>query len=400
MKILIAIGVPRQKEAGAAGVVLNHARELEKRGHRVDCWFLDDVLEKPARPKRFEALIFGVRVAKRVLRERNRYDVVNLHAPWGCAYGVWRRLRHLAGSPPYVLTMQGSEERYARTMRREQDKGRVRNFGWKNRLWERVYHQTMFDYSIRTADYGAVANREAWICAELKYDSEPGKIRFIPNGVEGQFFTEREYTAKSPLRLLYVGTWLDRKGVFYLASAFQLLIRSTPVRLTIAGCGSSEQRVKRLFRAGSSGFRRRHPVCRARPHARSVRRARYLRVPIPVRRNAAHASRSDGDGHASGDHEHVRYGRCRRARLQWAARPPADAESLARSIGQVCESTEMRCQLGREAQNTMRRYTWSASRASWKSLDALTGPAVRHIASTCRIRPRASSRGAASRRRR
>jgi glycosyltransferase involved in cell wall biosynthesis len=38
--------------------------------------------------------------------------------------------------------------------------------------------------------------------------------------------------------------------------------------------------------------------------------------------------------------------------------PPADAEWLATSIGQVCDSIEMRCQLGREAQNTMRRYTW------------------------------------------
>jgi glycosyltransferase involved in cell wall biosynthesis len=37
---------------------------------------------------------------------------------------------------------------------------------------------------------------------------------------------------------------------------------------------------------------------------------------------------------------------------------PADAGGLATSIGQVCDSTEMRCRLGREAQNTMRRYTW------------------------------------------
>jgi hypothetical protein len=47
LRILIAIGVSRQKEAGAAGVVLNHAAELEKRGHFVECWFLEDVLEKP-----------------------------------------------------------------------------------------------------------------------------------------------------------------------------------------------------------------------------------------------------------------------------------------------------------------------------------------------------------------
>ena len=39
-------------------MVLNHAAELVKRGHAVDCWFLEDVLERPARPKRFEAIVF------------------------------------------------------------------------------------------------------------------------------------------------------------------------------------------------------------------------------------------------------------------------------------------------------------------------------------------------------
>ena len=53
-------------------------------------------------------------------------------------------------------------------------------------------------FSIRTADYGAVANREAWICAELKYKRDPGRIWYVPNATEKRFFTSREYTDKSP----------------------------------------------------------------------------------------------------------------------------------------------------------------------------------------------------------
>ena len=78
MRILIAIGVSRQKEAGAAGVVLNHAAELTKRGHTVDCWFLEDVLERPAKPKRFEALIFARSLSRRIRGAPGKYDVVNL----------------------------------------------------------------------------------------------------------------------------------------------------------------------------------------------------------------------------------------------------------------------------------------------------------------------------------
>ena len=129
MNILIAIGVPRQREAGAAGVVFNHTRELEKRGHTVDCWFLDDLLPGCGGAGRFDALIFAHRVAKKILQDRQVYDVVDLHAPWGCVYGVWRKLLRPRGAPPYVFTMQGSEEWYGYIVLREYRLGRAENLG-------------------------------------------------------------------------------------------------------------------------------------------------------------------------------------------------------------------------------------------------------------------------------
>jgi glycosyltransferase involved in cell wall biosynthesis len=221
MRILIATGVfARQQEAGAAGVVLNHARELERLGHSVECWFLEDVLNGPAKPKRFEALIFATRVAKRILSQPNKYDVVNLHAPRGCVYGFGRKLAHPSGAPPYAMTLQGLEERYVHSMSREARKGRALNFGWKNRMWHRVYHQAMYSSSIRTADFGIVANREARIWAELNYHRRNGTFWYVPNGVGGRV-GRREYPEKQEKRLLYVGSWLDRKGIYYLADAFR-----------------------------------------------------------------------------------------------------------------------------------------------------------------------------------
>ena len=197
MRILIAIGVPRQKEAGAAGVVLNHALGLQQLGHSVECWFLEDILQRPRRPQRLESLLFAAAAAKRILRERNRFDVVNLHAPWGCVYGIWRKLFHPAGSPPYVMTMQGSEERFVTAMRIEHRKGRASNFAWQNRAWHRLYHQTMYNYSIETADYGMVAAREGCILAEVKHQRESGRIWFVPNGTEELFFCTAAMKKKS-----------------------------------------------------------------------------------------------------------------------------------------------------------------------------------------------------------
>lgn len=175
MKILIAIGVVSRREAGAAGVVFNHAEQLRKLGHQVETWFFDDLLPSPRWPARFQELEFAFAVSRRIRRNPAQYDVVNLHAPSGVAYGVSRKLFPSVALPPYVFTLQGSEERYAVAMRFEAKKGRASYFSWKNRVWQRVYRQTMYDVALSTADFGNVANREGWILSELKYGHAPGR---------------------------------------------------------------------------------------------------------------------------------------------------------------------------------------------------------------------------------
>lgn len=356
MRILIAIGVRRQEEAGAAGVVLNHARELERLGHSVECWFLEDVLTTPAKPKRFEALIFANRVAKRILKQPDKYDVVNLHAPWGCVYGSRRKGHH---APPYVLTMQGLEERYVHAMAKEAGWGRANHFAWTNRLWHRFYHQTMYALAIRRADFGIVANREAWIWAELRHNRGYGKFWYVPNGVEERFFTTREYSPKEELRLLYAGSWIDRKGIYYLAEAFASVARIWPsISLMVAGCQAAPDRVKGCFSA----------ECRERVHVVPFVKSREmpelyaahdifvlpsLMEGMPLALLEAMASGmpvvttwSSGmadvveDGHSG--------------RLV----PPADSDALAGVLAELVKSAELRARLGRNAQESMRRYTW------------------------------------------
>ncbi len=359
LRILIAIGVSRQKEAGAAGVVLNHAAELVKRGHTVDCWFLEDVPESSAGWKRFEALRFARGVSKRIRQETGKYEVANIHAPWGGEYGSWRRGAGARSGPPYVLTMQGSEERYVEAMRVEDRKGRATNFGWKNRLWHRVYHQRMYDLSIETADYGAVANREAWICCELNYKRESGRFWYVPNGVEERFFIPREFTEKRAIELLFVGTWLDRKGVYYLAEAFAMVAKkNADVRLTVAGSSVPAEEVKRIFpvevreRVNVMPFVKREEI--AGVYARhdifvfpslvegmplTLLEAMATGLPVVTTNTSGMADVVEDE---------------RNGLLV----PAADAEKLARGIERLCESVELRKRLGLAGQETMRRYTW------------------------------------------
>ena len=255
--------------------------------------------------------------------------------------------------------MQGSEERYVRAMKLENRKGRATNFNFKNRLWHRLYHQTMYDFSIRTADYGAVANREAWICAELKYHRDPGRIWYVPNATEDRFFSSRDFTDRPEVSLLYVGTWLDRKGVYYLADAFSQVVKKMPaIRLTVAGCTATPDEVKKYF-------------------ATEVRN-RISVIPFITREDihAVYASHDvfvfpslvEGmpltllEAMATGMPV-ITTNTCGMADIvedgfNGLLVQSADAEKLATGIEQLCRSLELREQLGLEGQRTARRYTW------------------------------------------
>jgi glycosyltransferase involved in cell wall biosynthesis len=359
LRILIAIGVPRQKEAGAAGVALNHARELEKLGHSVECWFLDDVFKKPVKLKRFEAFAFSLAIAKRIRINPDKFDVANIHAPWGCVYGLQRKMFFSDRTPPYVLTMQGSEERFVEAMRRENQKGNATNFGWKNRLWHRIYHQTMYDIAIRTADYGAVANREAWILAELKYRRKSGEFWYVPNGTEESFFCDRQYPEKLSMKLLYVGTWIDRKGVSYLADAFRLVCEKNPnVELTVAGCSVSQEKVRNSFspaireKIAVIPFvdRREMPAIYA-SHDVFVFSSLVEGMPLTLLEAMASGMpvvTTNNSGMADIVEDE----------FNGLLVESANAQELAKAIEVLLDSSDLRKQVGQAAQSTAKRYTW------------------------------------------
>jgi glycosyltransferase involved in cell wall biosynthesis len=378
LRILMAADVPRKREAGVAGVLLNHAHELRKRGHEVECWFLEDVLEPKKWRNRFVSLIFALRVAKRIREMREKYDVVNLHIPTGCVIGVWRRLHGRRDTPPCVFTMQGIIARYRYIMRREEDKGRAWHFGWKNRVWHRLYHETMHSIAIRTADYGVASNREAWTYAELVYDRDPGRLWYVPNGTEERFFLKRDYTARELLRLLYVGTWLDRKGIYYLVDAFRALIqREMPVDLTIAGCLTSAEEVKAFFSAEVRNRLHVIPFVKwedmpALYAAHDIFVFPSLMEGMPLSLLEAMATGMPVvTTETCGMADVVENG------FNGLTAPPADGFGLVEGVERLCGSVGLRERLGREAQQTMRNYTWERVT---QRLEAVLSYAVRQEA--------------------
>jgi len=248
MNILIASGVPKRREGGVAAIIYNLGGELERLGHRVTYLFLDDLMTPGEGASRFSEATFAFRLARYVAQNRAKFSVVNLHAPTGFVYGMRRRWLGRRSDPPYVMTLHGLEERRVHAMKREAKKGRARNFGWKNRLWHRVYHAPRFRWSIRTADAAHVFSRDVSTILQLKYDLGAERVAYIPNGVDRRFFVPRTYDAKGGVRLLYAGTWLEQRGIFYLREALRKAAARVPgLTMTFAGPGVPSEEILRFF---------------------------------------------------------------------------------------------------------------------------------------------------------
>lgn len=362
MRILIAAPCPRQREGGVANVVHNTAESLHACGHEVTCLFWEDLLPQPVALPRFEILYFAVCLARELHRRRTEFDVVNIHAPAGFAYGLLRRWRLVGGLPPYVMLLHGLEQRRNHTMKREAQKGRALHFRFKNRVWQHLYHMPLYRLSITTADQAIVINRETWSMLQLHYNREIGRVWYVPNGIESQFFLTREYPGGCAQRLLFAGTWLDHKGVYYLSEGFAAVAQRFPdVSLTVAGSGTGAETVKQGFPAA---IRDRVEVLPFVP--RSEMPALYARhdifvfpslmegLPI-VLLEAMAAGMPVVTTETCGMMDMVEN------EYNGLLVKPADSAAFAAAIERIMISVELRRQLGRNAQETMRRHSWERS---------------------------------------
>ena len=357
MKILMAAAVPKRREGGVAAIIYNLGKELERRGHSISYVFQEDLLD-PSSGRRFAELAFSWRLARYIAERRGEFSVVNLHAPWGFAYGYLRRMWSGHNLPPYVMTLQGAEERYVVTMRREHAKGRADHFGWKHRLWHRLYHLPRYRHSARTADACMTANREASALLQLKQNFPAERIFFVPNGVDESFFQARDSSSQAS-RLLFVGTWLDRKGIYYLVESLALLAsRWADLHLTVAGCMVDPAVVRRYFPAALQ------PRLNIMPFIVSAEMpALYAQHDIFVLPSLMEGMPLSLLEAMAGGMPVVTTDTCGMADVvednyNGLLVKPADAPSLAAAIERLLRTEELRASLGRAAQETMRRYTW------------------------------------------
>jgi glycosyltransferase involved in cell wall biosynthesis len=285
------------------------------------------------------------------------------------------------------MTLHGLEERRIHGMGREAKKGKAFHFDFKNRLWHRLYHVPRFYLSIKTADHAICFARDTWTVLHLKYNLDPDQVSCVRNGVEERFFTPRVYSDAAAVRLLYAGTWLDQRGIFYIRDALRNLSSRLPgLRLTVAGCGSDPEQVKNFFDPDLRRF------------VDAISMVPSDQMPALFAQNDIFVFPSIMEGStplaiqeamASGMAV-VTTETCGMVDLiedefNGLLVPQADSAALESAIWRLSQDAVLRARLGRAAQETMRRFTWertarrveaacaSALRRTGREADFLSG---------------------------
>jgi glycosyltransferase involved in cell wall biosynthesis len=363
MEILMAAGVSSRREGGVAALMYNYGRELQARGHNVSYVFNDDLLAPQEAAGRFRDLHFAWRLARHIRKNPRKFDVVNLHAPSGLFYGISRKLsRAKKASAPCVMTLHGLEERRIHVMSREVKKSRAWHYSLANRIWQRLYHMPRYYVCIKTADYAHCVSREVRAILELEYNLDAQRVAYIPQGVGEQFFLDRSYEDRAVLRILYAGTWLDQRGIFYIRDALHSLNQKCRNwTLTIAGSGAPAEQLQQFF---GDELRNQILVESVIPADRMpdlYARHDVLLLPSLMEGLPSVILEAMASGMAvvttdiCGMPDVVEDG------FNGLLVPPADAAPIASAILQLSNDGNLRAKLGKAAQQTMRRRTWQRS---------------------------------------
>jgi glycosyltransferase involved in cell wall biosynthesis len=362
LRILMSACVPRRREGGVAAMIYNLGHELEKRGHSLTYIFQEDLFGQDTVSSRINALVFAQRLNFYIAAHREEFSIVNLHAPSGLFYGMHRRFFGSPKDPPYVMTLHGLEERRVHVMSREARKGRAWNFNFRNRLWHRFYTQPLYKWSIRTSDGAHACCRDTWNLLQLKYNLDSDRTAYIPSGVEPRFFLPPRTDSTGPLKLLYAGTWLDQRGIFYLRDALDRLTPQLPgLTMTFAGCACPPEVIKEFFGPKLTSTVVVQPVV---PSGRmqelfashDIFLFPSLMEGLPYVLLEAMASGMPViTTETCGMPDVVEDG------FNGLLIPPADAPAIEEGVLRLATSPDLRKRLGQAAQQSMARYTWERS---------------------------------------
>jgi glycosyltransferase involved in cell wall biosynthesis len=245
VKVWILADVSRSVPGGMRRHMELHAEGLTRLGESATVLLAEDV-------QGFDAMkSWRAPGARMLLALRDRYrterpDIVNVHTQCSPAWIAARR-SGLVDSKIVVMSYAADEPAVA--FREPRDLLR----------WARVAVPARSTF--RHADGIWCVNQEDAEYYIATYGVERRRIGRFPHAVSDSFYAPEPAVARNPMRLLYVGTWIHRKGIDVLTAALDRVVRTLPeVEIVLAGTLASDAELRGQLSAEVSARTRVIPV--------------------------------------------------------------------------------------------------------------------------------------------
>jgi glycosyltransferase involved in cell wall biosynthesis len=223
--------------------------ELIRQGHRVDYLFQEDLGPRLI-PRPLRRLLVPWLITWKVFRRQRRgagYSVVEIQEWTAGAYPLVRKLLPALGLPPCVVISYGAAERQWRAQR-ERWQAVGRRGSLKSRLWFPISLLPQSRYALANADHVLVSSKKDAEYVNAKLGVERERIGRADSAVGSEYFSlQKRSRGDEETRLLFIGHWIDRKGIREMSAAWSSLCRHRSLRLTLACTVKPEQAVLESF---------------------------------------------------------------------------------------------------------------------------------------------------------
>ena len=245
MKIILISGHKKNWGAGASSVYLHLDRELQQLACHSHLFNSEDYMSDKL-PGAIQKLTQAFHVEQKILPQIKEADVVEVAGNIG--WRLFRKLRsaNLQKQPLLAVRLHGLEFKDEQ-VRITEEIARLMKLPTKYKLLTRHWINWQEFKTIELADIvicHTSREADAIITAGLKHESA---VKICPLGIDPTFISDREHRT-SVNKLLWWGSWVERKGIYTLPRAFELAVREMPnLSLTIGGSGTPTEEVLSYF---------------------------------------------------------------------------------------------------------------------------------------------------------
>ncbi|MEY2831240.1 MAG: hypothetical protein RLZZ574_498 [Cyanobacteriota bacterium] len=245
MDIVLVSNAKKNWGGGASSVYLHLAQQLQRLNHQTNLFNLEDYLN-PNLPTLAQKLGIGFSVTQKLLSAAKVADVVEVSGNIGWHLFKTLHSLKLSDRPLLVVRLHGLEFKDEQA-RISEEIARLLKLPAKYKLLTRHWINWQEFKTIELADLvicHTSREADAIITAGLKSETQ---VRVFPLGVDQDFVTTKEYRPQVK-KLLWWGSWVERKGISTLPRAFELAVQKfSALSLTIGGSGTPSAEVLSYF---------------------------------------------------------------------------------------------------------------------------------------------------------